>query len=582
MTLERPQENAAKGQKWRYASLGKSAAECGLCALAAVVILLVLFSSAFLLGLATDDLSLIGSYSADERGAVQLLLRNVENHDLDPRGFYAYGYLHPALAYGLLSAFERMGYDIESTRVVAFSTRGVAWLAYACLLLVFERSLRPFRLGPATRLWLVALLGASVVFYRWSHVAHPDVLQAMLAFCALWVLLPGVTLPRVMLASAIAGLSFGAKASGLFALGIPLAACAYERLLVRRQGGWLRPLLTLLGVIAAALLCFVVGWIGSNPYVPENFDEFVKDTQKTRRDLDYGPGFKAPWRPLVWLTRIDGQFKGDGGDLLLVGLGLLLFFLLLQVYRTGKAQTRERSGAPSEAFALDPRLIAPLVAATLYVLVTLGQLMLQVNKQTDRYLLHVIPFICWQSAAGFGLALRRWRKLPALVLPLLLVYPTITTAEVSMKSRPARLRVYKNAFVQAGMWMVGRYPESTRVLAERYSYVPRDHFKTVYEVAGIVQSTIERREPDVLVLNYKQSARYSWKKPGTRFQDLELARGKHDGAERFLAFHRQLFGPDSAWKVVYENSKVVILEPKRDEPSKRSDCEPDEPDEPDE
>lgn len=37
--------------------------------------------------------------------------RRLEHNDLDPRGFYAYGYLHPTLSYAFLWAFERLGYD---------------------------------------------------------------------------------------------------------------------------------------------------------------------------------------------------------------------------------------------------------------------------------------------------------------------------------------------------------------------------------------------------------------------------------------------------------------------------------------
>lgn len=534
------------------------AAECVLGALSISIVIVLVFSSAYQLGIGTDDLNLIATTSSDETLALKLLLKNIANHDLDPRGFYAYGYLHPTISYGLLSIFRQLGYDITSTRLLAFTTRGVSWLAYGLLLLLFERTLRPLKLGFAARWQFVAFLGSVIVMYRWGHSTHPDMLAVLLAVCVLWTLLQGLSLPFVMLAAVFAGLAFGSKANGLFSLGIPLTAYASERLAFRRTGTLQKEWQSVFAASLGAALCFVVGWIGSNPYVPGNFASFLIDFAKSRRDLAYGPGFKEVWSATTWVERLGRQFPYGGAILLVIGIALLAYLAVR--HRNWRAV--EDAESRSAKAGIDLSRPSLLFAVAVYVVLTLGQLTFQVRIQQDRYMLHIVPFVIWLAAAGYASALENRPRILALLLPLAFAAPTVWMAGASIASRHDRADVYNSEIVKAGLWISAQYPPTTRILAERYSYVPSDSFTTVLEVKGINENAIRRHKPDLLILNATQSSRYSWKKPGTRFEELNLVKGKNDGADAFLTFHQKLFAPDSAWKIVYEREDVVVLDRK--------------------
>ncbi len=71
-----------------------------------------------MLGVATDDPIMVQAFSSDENRAVILLRQNLENGDLNPRGFYNYGYVYHTVCYALVRLFEAAGYDADSTRTI--------------------------------------------------------------------------------------------------------------------------------------------------------------------------------------------------------------------------------------------------------------------------------------------------------------------------------------------------------------------------------------------------------------------------------------------------------------------------------
>lgn len=527
-----------------------------------LVLFFLFFTSVFHLGIANDDFNLIKAISTDETLALKLLLKNIDNRDLDPRGFYAYGYVHSTISYVIITVFRYLNFDISSTRVITFATRGVSLLAYAFLALIFERSLRYLNLKLVSRLSFTALLCGSITLYRWGHRTHPDTLQTLLAFCVFYILLRGLSLRWILLSAFVAGLSFGTKPSGVFTIVIIITAIVCERLLRNKNETIQKNIIYISGTISAAIAFFVVGWLITNPYVILHLDEFLADISHQRYNLTRGQGYDVAWMPLQWLVKLHRQFIGGGTVVIAVGAMIIPCLAIYSLFNRLYYRKRTvQSIFADDRFTNYPSL-SLLVSVAAYIIIAFGQLMLEVNYIVSRYMLHIIPYVVWFSAAGYAFALARWPKLPEIGLSVLLVLPNYTMAERAIRSGNDRLDIYKSQIVDAGRWLQSNYAPSTRIMVERYSYVPSNYFDTVLEVEGIIKSSINRHKPQVIVVNKKQSSRYCWKQEGTMFRDRKFVKGMHDNADRFYKFHKWLFGKTSSWKIVYEKSDVVILEKK--------------------
>ncbi len=83
---------------------------------------------------------------------------------------------------------------------------------------------------------------------------------------------------------------------------------------------------------------------------------------------------------------------------------------------------------------------------------------------------------------------------------------------------------------------------------------------------------LEYAQPKLIIINKTLSGRWSWKKTGTKFADLNFEYGPYEGKrEAIQAFHTKLFAEESPYAIVYEDTEIVILEdPRKDEASQQS------------
>lgn len=532
----------------------RRAAENAMAAFFLSILVLLVFSGLRMLGVATDDPIMVQAFSSDENRAVILLRQNLENGDLNPRGFYNYGYVYHTVCYALVRLFEAAGYDADSTRTIVFVTRGVSLLSLIGVLVLFVHTLRRAVPPLHLRLGFAALLAANWAVYRWSHRTHPDLLQMLLGLSSLAVLVPRVTIPRVLASVGLAGLAFGTKAGGIYFTVIGGAAFVAERLRGRPLSEWAGQAKLIAGVGAAALLIFAGAWLASNPTIPTHWKQFERDFDSEREHIARGHKRDMDTSVADWGALLVRSFSPAGTVVLVAGL---MGFVL---WRGRDAS--EESSLPHPALTFG-------VAA--FFVLTAGHIALGVDFKAYRYLLPVVLGMTWLAAVGSGVALARWPGLPPLALSLVLALPAANLAWKSFRSDSGNSRGfahrYENPRLEAGRWLAASYPPETRVLLERYSYAPPDAFDEIRIVTQIRAKDLEPSWADVIVLNARKSGRWSWRRPGTRFEDLDFVRGERDGAEDVEAFHRSLFAAGSGWRVVYDGGAevepaddVVILE----------------------
>jgi len=489
---------------------------------------------------------MVGVQSLDERGAIGLVRDNIRESSLNPDGFYNYGYLLHTIAYWLLQWLGALGFHRDQVSVVAFATRFICLISYLGLLVAFHLSLRNWT-SPWIR-WLFTLgLGATKSFFFWSLITHPDTLQALLVYCAFWTLASGrAGFSRLTLAAVLSGLSFGSKASGIFSLVLLATWWSVTQLLGRASTSGQETVIRILkgGVLVAVV--FTTVWLAVNPTVLSQWDHFADDMAFEQSHLAYGHGKKETANLTVWLKLWWADLGRVTALLCLVGLGGLL--------------TRSNSGDRATRL-VDPSILAAIV----YCVVAFGFLLLTVDMARSRYLMHLTPFLLFLGAVGTAQLFRTFHRWHSVFSLGSLVVALMQWGHVSQVASQAagRHMVYSSPLLEAGRWVATHYPATTRVIFESYSYLPEGAFQNSVRTGHLGHAVLKRGRYRVAVLNANASARYNWKRSGTKFGDEDFKLGKADGADDAQKFHRWLISKKSGWKVVYENDVVVVFEQKK-------------------
>jgi hypothetical protein len=368
-----------------------------------------------------------------------------------------------------------------------------------------------------------------------------------LGVLVLVVLLRRTSTARLLVASAIAGLALGTKASGSYYAVLIAATFIADRLLKRptdwrvEARAWLR-----IGVPATGV--FVAVWLLSNPYILSNWSNFLNDFMREQAHVSRGHGMEVDTSMLDWMVKIVKSFSVWGFIPLLFGwLGVV-----------GLARSAYRDHVDSSA--LPPAAL--VIGSIAFVAVTTGHLMLFVDNPASRYLLPILPAMVWLSAFGWSLFIARWPRFSPGAVALLLAVPVAANAWHGVESTKEFADRNDHPRIHAGLWLADHYPRSTRILLERYSYAPMARFDDIQIVTRITSKTIAQHPSDVIVINHKKSGRWSWRRDGTRFEDRDFVVSEMDKSAEMASFHMELFAPESPWKVIFESDDVVILEQK--------------------
>ena len=551
---------------------------------------------------ASADRRLVGVFNVDEAVHLKHVKAALERGSFRIE-FGSYGHLYFNLALAPLHVWQLFGTVSEQLAIVTLRLIPAVFAA-ATVVLVFAMARRySGRLAG----WLAAVLMAvaSPAFLEWSVTSHPDVPQGFFFLLGAYFCCRVTEEGRatwVLWAAAAAGLAFACKYSGGFLLpviwGCGLLACpvpqreadgAVQPGVFTRIARWLTaglgaPLGAGIGVVAATcmhgrtwnvvgglcvglmlwalvrlprrrlpgvvervnlvavtLCVFVATFFVTSPYSFVDYS-FVRGIVSESEHVATGHTFVGHANGLRWLAIL----KEDLGIVLLAVVAASGIGLAWDVARKGWRRVVSAHGVLWACSAL-----------------FLGFLMVRVRLREPRYLVTVLPLLVVLAAEPVGWAVRcarsRWpRRRAALATGALvaaigaLVLPR-AVSDMSAYRRATRTREQASAAVAAGRWLEQRFPPSTSIFYDRYSYVPPSFESVAYTFGGTLP-LLRRKDADVVIV-HEEIAK--------RFADLGRAQDFVGGPEKFRARHRYyeaLRGGEAGYKLVRDFGEVQVYE----------------------
>ncbi len=214
----------------------------------------------------------------------------------------------------------------------------------------------------------------------------------------------------------------------------------------------------------------------------------------------FGHVFQAEVDKLQWLGILSSPELLDPFI-----LGLAVVSLALTVYKVAK---RGWQGL------LDPESV--MWVWTLFYFVFL---VWRVNVRTHRALLPIVSFLLILTAHAVSRLIQyaatkvSRRLVSALTIAGLLIIVGLELPESldrTLQFRQSTVsREQRSDAVLAGQWLAGRYPPSTRILYDPYSYVPPAFADAHATPWGGTLQLLETLEPDVVIVNGYHSGRFS-------------------------------------------------------------------------
>jgi hypothetical protein len=492
-----------------------------------------------------ENVRLMQIFSTDEANAVERVLVNLKHDDLDPREFYNYGYFYYTVCFYMIRLLASFGFKADAM-LVAIVLRLISWLSYILVgIVIYKTFTLHFKGRKEFGLILVLLLLSLPGFGFWSRFVHPDMLQVLLILLAVLVAFSAHKAMYVIMASAIGGMAFGTKYSGIFVLPFLFLPYFFGSFITSPQNkkSWLK----VISVCILAVLIFLAVWIVTNPYVLKNFDQFQWDFSYEKKHVATGHGRIEPKNPFLWFAVLWNLFGPAISIVVGVGVLTLLVTLIITIKRD-----------KIKKFLSDPGN-RNLLTIILYIITSFVYLMLEVRMRAPRYLFHVLPFILLIAIYSFQKISTLFKSplIKDIIIIGLFVCTLIPTLQSISKASIPTWK-YKDKYIKAGNFLAENEPGDLKVLAATYSYVP-PKFKHVIFRFWIDEEKIINYNPDIVILNAKTSRRWSWKRRGTSFRDLDLIKGKYTNAEHYYRFHKKLFSPGSPWDIIYETNNIVIL-----------------------
>ena len=532
-----------------------------------VVVVLLVLPAVIATAYNTDNLTLVSIFSRDEMWLLELLEKNLQNDDLNPRGFYYYGYFFNTVGFVLGKAFQYVGAYRGDTRFLGHLFRLVSVLSFVGLLYVIERSLARLSVAPAIRYASVLLVAAIPTIYQASLMMKPEILQAFLMVFAFYILTFGAKPFHVLLSATVAGVAFGTKLAGVFLLPVIVLAVLLTELSSVTAKDYARRVAKTVAVLALVAVCFLGGAIVTNPYVYDNFDAFMA-AQKYNASFmaEGGTTNTDPGSALLWFPVFYSQFYLGGSVVMALGILLYIVHLVGSVglISPGRLRrVREFLGQHENVLVL---------CTFLYCLGGVTQLMVMMHYRDPRYAIHIMPFAVILCGYGYSKTLPgkpMFRDVMALSTALVLSFSAVATlTTVSALQASGRRNVEPT--LEAGSWLTQNYDPTTVVLSDVYGYVRPDYFEQLRFVWGVNREQLDVTDADVILLTRKMSGRFSWKRDGTVFSAGDFVLGPYDTSAAWQKFHtEELLAPDSPWVVRFENSAAVILENVREAPQAR-------------
>jgi hypothetical protein len=465
-----------------------------------------------LISRAADNTRLIEVFIPDEASAVDIVTTMVRARSLLPASESVYGGMYFYVAYALVSLVGIIAGQATTPQVIV-SLRLVAALSgLGCILLTYVLAKRMY--DPGVAFLGAAFLAGIPIFLRWSVSAHPDTLQVLFTIACVYccyLLTQSYSVKKLVLASAMAGLSFGTKRVGFLLVPVVLLACLVSLLAQRRSTsqahGWgTFAFRFVLGSVIAGLV-FAGVFVASSPTAITQYDQFRAKLAVEEERLACG-GRTITTNALWWLQVLAQDRVMTRFELALVGgYALLAPLSLLRGRRPGLF---DRASGPSI-----------VVAATALFLLYLA---VEICVYYPRYLLPVLPLlVIFASFAAFRLLrLRASHRvltyaLKAVVIGgvLLAFWPKITFAVGFFNETRNKMN---DSRVLAGQWLEANFPPDTVITYDRGVYIP-PQFASAYQSYGQTAGFLAEHEPEVIVVYDAIRDRYATPEKGLGYVD---------------------------------------------------------------
>jgi 4-amino-4-deoxy-L-arabinose transferase-like glycosyltransferase len=527
----------------------------------AVVLFVGLWASTLfpLLSAAAANVRLVEAFSTDEAIQINLLARALREHSWAIH-FGAYPHLYLNLA---LVPLKSLSFSTEQAIVV---TARVLSLGAATGLLLFTFGWARRAYGTAAAWLALLVLALNPTVYAWATGVHPDMLQALCLLVALFWTVTAFERPRggyILAASALAGLAFATKYSGLFVLPLIVAA------VIRHSAATANPTSSLRSqTIRAATAVTAVVLLGSfaidGPWLvshlaadghidvpmPLSLDALVWIMRAAGVLLFVAAVTPWTWTRLRRWSALETVLWGVGTTLAAFTLAFALsspysfdrFAFLKGLYyeamETGATMNVgwvenwtlgifTTIGLPIAVafgamvvcwFAGRRRRTTMEIVLACWILLYIVVLLAPFHELAYHYALPIVAPAAMLAARGVTelLEIAAWR-LPRLPRPAMAALAIAVVAAVEFPN-VAVLRQVKTSFllrerapvVLAGQWLEGRVPTTSRVVYDYLSYVP-PAFANVTATWGATREWLAATNPDVVVVNRHVSP--EWRGP---------------------------------------------------------------------
>ena len=528
----------------------------------AVLILCVLLAFSMLHAASSfiESVSMIQVFSSDEQIAVSQVAENLQQGDLDPRGFYNYGYLYHSFSIFCIRSLSLLKEGPLDSRFIAHIMRLISVIFFFLSgMLLYKTSIQ---LGISKTLAIIfSLIFLSYNKYvYWGWHIHPDILQTFLVILSFFVLL---RIEKETLSLACCGLflgmAFGTKYSGVFGLIVPVFIIISRKYYVIRVEksvvSFFRSIAFDLTVVISG---FLFGWLIFNPYVLLHPLDFLADFVSESRHVARGHGKAESGNGFLWVNKIRTSLSWSMLSFLSISVAALFFGIkgfIADIMLQKKEQLLDRN----RAF---------VYALLSYVSLCSLHLFFLVNMRVIRFTFHIWPTVVLLSAFSLNYYTKKlpqkWRFASKSIVVIILALLTLPIFATNSKNIARELEIKRQSpLLLAGDWLKKNYPRDTRIFGGYYSYIPDDYFQNSDVSFKFTLKTINEFNPDVLVLNKKIPGRYIWKKKGTMFKDGEFAISKLDLTPPHVECLKYLLSENSPYTISFENDDVLILEKKK-------------------
>jgi len=371
----------------------------------------------------------------------------------------------------------------------------------------------------------IFLMIVPYIFNYWSVTSHPDTLQMLTVVGGVFGCCEYLYSKKkiwLIVAAFFAGLAFSTKYAGIFLMPIIWLLCLgifVEPIKkIKRDFLHLPSLLPAFWLVLITGVSFLIAFALASPCLMLDW-KFFPGLMRVVQVTSSGYLYQINHRRIEWFgilssTSLIGIFNS-------IILAFALAWFLVKTWKTKGVESQSHKG---------------LLWA--WVLFYFAVAFFSANVREDRYLLVIIPVV-FILLADFLVSVLNYvgRKFPGkfvfhLVVGLIVVFCALElwggfTRQMGLiETRQTRER--NNPVIEAGKWLEANYPASSRILYDKYSYVP-SKFTRVWGTYNMDAILVEDVNPSVIVVNTAIRDIF--------IRDTYMANSYVDGPERFMEIH---------------------------------------------